>query len=142
MKHVLLFSDGKTVDEYRDFDGLFARLEGQKEITLSAIAIGRTPNLPLLSQLVQAGHGTLYTASDFSALPKISMQATERLSRSRFTTGKIAVDGPLAEGELQPLPPLHGYALTYPKPTAQVLLWAGGTRFLPAGALGWGRLVF
>lgn len=140
MKHVLLFSDGKTVDEYRDFDGLFVRLEGQKEITLSAIAIGRTPNLPLLSQLVQAGHGTLYTVSDFSALPEISMQATQRLSRSRFITGKIAVDGPLAEGELQSLPPLHGYALTYPKPTAQVLLWAGGDPLFARWRLGLGQV--
>lgn len=138
VKHILLLSDGKTVDEYRDFPGLFSRLEGQEEITLSAIAIGRTPNLPLLSRLVQAGHGTLYTVSDFSSLPQISMQATQRLSRSRFITGKIPVNGSLATGELQALPPLYGYALTYLKPAAEVLLWAGEDPLLARWRLGLG----
>lgn len=139
-RHLLLLSDGKTVDEPRDFPGLFARLRDQEEITLSAIAIGPVPNLPLLNLLVRAGHGTLYTASDFAALPEISMQATQRLSRSRFFTGEAAVSGPLARGELAALPPLHGYALTYPKPTAEVFLWAGSDPILARWSLGLGQV--
>ncbi len=139
-RHLLLLSDGKTVDEPRDFPGLFARLRDQEEITLSAIAIGPVPNLPLLNLLVQAGHGTLYTASDFAALPEISMQATQRLSRSRFITGEIAMSGPLARGELSAIPPLHGYALTYPKPTAEVFLWSGSDPILARWSLGLGQV--
>jgi hypothetical protein len=140
VKHILLFSDGKTVDEYRDFPSLFARLEEQEAITVSAIGIGNTPNLPLLGALVSAGHGTLYTVSDFSALPQISVQVTQRLSRNRFITGESFVSGPLATGELAELPPLSGYALTYPKPTAETLLWVGEDPILARWRLGLGRV--
>jgi len=125
VKHLLLFSDGKTVDEYRDFPSLLARLEENEAVTLSAIGIGTTPNLPLLGALVSAGHGSMYVVSDFSYLPQITVQATQRLSRNRFIIGEFPVGGPLASGELAGLPPLTGYALTYPKPTAEVLLSAG-----------------
>lgn len=141
VKHILLLSDGKTINEYRDFPGLRARLEGlQDEITLSTIAIGPSPNIQLLQKLVQAGSGTLYRAYDFSSLPKISMQATQRLSRSRFITGEIEVDGKLAQGELAHIPPVHGYALTYPKPTAAVLLWADEDPLLACWQLGLGKV--
>ncbi len=125
LKHLLLFSDGKTVDEYRDFPSLLSRLEENEAVTLSAIGIGTTPNLPLLGALVSAGHGSMYVVSDFSYLPQITVQATERLSRNRFITGEFPVGGPLASGELSSIPSLTGYALTYPKPTAEVLLSAG-----------------
>ena len=125
VKHLLLFSDGKTVDEYRDFPSLLTRLEENEAVTLSAIGIGTTPNLPLLGALVSAGHGSMYVVSDFSYLPQITVQATQRLSRNRFITGEFPVGGPLASGELSGIPSLTGYALTYPKPTAEVLLSAG-----------------
>jgi len=125
VKHLLLFSDGKTVDEYRDFPSLLARLEENEAVTLSAIGIGTTPNLPLLGALVSAGHGSMYVVSDFSYLPQITVQATQRLSRNRFIIGEFPVGGPLASGELSGIPSLTGYALTYPKPTAEVLLSAG-----------------
>jgi len=139
-RHLLLLSDGKTVDEPRDFPGLLERLEAQQEIDLSAIAIGPAPNLPLLNLLVQAGHGTLYSASDFAVLPEVSMQATQRLSRSRFITGEIAVDGPLARGNLAELPPLRGYCLTYPKPASEVLLWTGSDPILARWRVGLGQV--
>ena len=139
-RHLLLLSDGKTVDEPRDFPGLLERLEAQEEIDLSAIAIGSAPNLPLLNLLVSAGHGTLYSAFDYATLPEVSMQATQRLSRSRFVTGETPVDGPLAKGELAGIPPLTGYSLTYPKPTAEVLLWAGSDPILAHWRVGLGQV--
>ena len=140
LKHILVFSDGKTVDEYRDFPALFSRLSDQDEIALSAVAIGLDPNIPLLRRLAEDGHGTLYRASDFSTLPQISMQATQRLSRSRFITGEIPVTGSLAHGELSEFPALNGYALTYPKPTAEVLLWANQDPLLARWQVGLGRV--
>jgi Ca-activated chloride channel homolog len=125
LKSILLFSDGKTVDEYRDFDGLTERLSADGTVSLSAIAIGVDPNLSLLRSLVSASSGTLYTASNFASLPEISVKATQRLSRRRFITGETAVSGPLATGALEEIPSLNGYALTFAKPTAEVLLSAG-----------------
>ncbi len=122
VKHVLLLSDGKTVDEPRDWEGLLARLAAQSDIHVSAIAVGPQPNRELLARLVEAGRGTLYTATDVATLPQVSIEATQRLSRSRFVTEESPVAGTLVIGDLATLPPVQGYALTYPRPTADVLL--------------------
>ncbi len=140
MKSILLFSDGKTVDEYRDFEGLVDRLNANEEITLSGIAIGIDPNLPLLQTLASAGRGTLYTASNYAALPEISVQATQRLSRSRFVTGTTPASGSLAARDLADLPPLDGYALTFAKPSAEILLSAGRDPILARWRVGLGRV--
>jgi len=140
MKSILLFSDGKTVDEYRDFEGLISRLDADEAIGLSAIAIGVDPNLPLLKGLVSASDGTLYTASNYAALPEISVKATQRLSRSRFITGTTPVSGPLAADQLADIPPLDGYALTFAKPTAETLLSTGRDPILTRWRVGLGRV--
>jgi len=139
VKHILILSDGKTVDEVRDWDDLFARLEAQRDVHLSVIAVGPQPNRPLLDRLAEAGHGSVYVAADFSTLPQVSMEATQRLSRSRFVTQETPVAGPLAAGDLAAIPPLQGYALTYPRPTAEVLLSAGNDPVLARWRLGLGR---
>ena len=138
-KHGILFSDGKTVDEYRDYAGLFSRLQGG-DITLSAIAIGMTPNIPLLTSLVQAGRGPLYSASDVRNLPQITIEATQRLSRSRFVTGDVAVTGTLAVGDLSTLPAIGGHLLTYARPSAEVLLWAGEDPLFARWRIGSGQV--
>ncbi len=140
IKHILLLSDGKTVNEARDWDGLFARLEGQSEVRLSAIAVGSQPNMSLLDRLAKAGRGALYVATDVSLLPRVSMEATERLSENRFVMGETPVSGPLAGGDLTQLPPLRGYALTYSRPTAEVLLSAGSDPILARWRVGLGRV--
>jgi hypothetical protein len=139
VKHILILSDGKTVDEPRDWDGLFARLEAQSGVHLSVIAVGPQPNRALLDRLAEAGHGSVYVAADFSTLPQVSMEATQRLSRSRFVTEETPVAGPLAAGDLAAIPSLQGYALTYPRPTAEVLLSAGNDPILARWRLGLGR---
>ena len=138
-KHVILFSDGKTVDEYRDYAGLFSRLQGGG-ITLSAIAIGTTPNIPLLASLIQAGRGPLYSASDVRNLPQITIEATQRLSRSRFVAGDVAVTGTLAVGRLSTLPAIGGHLLTYARPSAEVLLWAGEDPLFARWRIGSGQV--
>ena len=138
-KHVILFSDGKTVDEYRDYASLFSRLQGG-DITLSGIAIGTTPNIPLLTSLIQAGHGPMYSASDVRNLPQITIEATQRLSRSRFVAGDVAVTGTLAVGRLSTLPAISGHLLTYARPSAEVLLWAGEDPLFARWRIGSGQV--
>jgi len=139
VKHVLVLSDGKTVDEARDWDGLLARLQVQSDVHLSVIAVGLKANRQLLDRLAEVGRGSVYTAADFSVLPAVSLEATQRLLRSRFVTEETAVAGPLAAGDLAAIPPLQGYALTYPRPTAEVLLSAGNDPVLARWRLGLGR---
>jgi Mg-chelatase subunit ChlD len=124
VKHIILLSDGRTVDEYRDYEGLYARL-ADGEVGVSVVAIGPHPNLQLLRGLVETAGGQLYQATDIGELPEVSVRATRQLSRGRFIEGSIEVDGPLLTGDLAALPALRGYSLTYPKPTAETLLRAG-----------------
>jgi len=124
-KHILLISDGRTTDEPRDYPSLYQRLEETHDVTLTAIAIGGLPNMPLLSSLVRSGNGALYHATDFASLPQVSIQATQRISRSRFVTEPTEVSGQLQSlFPDDPIPPVGGYVVTYPKATAQILLWA------------------
>jgi len=124
-KHILLVSDGKTVEEPRDYAGLIRRLQQLENVTLSAIGVGRTMNVSLLSALVEAGGGTLYRADDFSLLPQISIQATQRISRQRFVDGPAEVDGRLLSLLGDTAPPLDAYVLTYAKPGSDTSLWVG-----------------
>lgn len=138
-KHILLFSDGKTVNEYRDYPGLLARLQ-ESDITLSAIAIGEVPNVLLLGSLVQAGDGKLYSAADVSNLPQISIQATQRLSRGRFIADETAITGSIVSGNLSEIPTINGHVLTYAKPSAEVLLWAAEDPLFSRWRMGAGQV--
>ncbi len=140
VKHILVISDGRAVDEPRDWESLYARLEAETGIHLSVIAVGYEPNRQLLGRLAAAGHGSAYIASDFAALPQISMEVTKSLLRSRFVDEETQVSGPLARGELAAIPPVQGYALTYPRPTAEVLLFSAADPLFARWRLGLGRV--
>jgi len=139
-KHILLISDGKTIDEVRNYPGLLRRLQASEDVTLSTIGVGQTINAALLSALVEAGGGTLYRADDFSLLPQVSIQATQRISRQRFIDGPAEVSGRLRDRIGPDVPPLDGYVLTYPKPTADTSLWVGEDPIISTWRLGLGAV--
>ena len=140
-KHILLISDGKAGDEVRDYPGLVQRLASDPGTTLSAIAVGSAPNTTLLGTLVTAGGGTLYLADDFSTLPQVSIRATQRLSRERTVSDETVVEGRLA-AQLAPdeIPPLAGYVVSYPKESAQTLLWGGDDPVVSTWRIGLGTV--
>jgi len=140
-KHILIISDGKAGDEVRDYPGLVQRLASSADTTLSAIAVGSAPNTTLLGTLVTAGGGSLYLADDFSTLPQVSIRATQRLSRERFVTGETSVEGRLAEHLVpESIPDLSGYVVSYPKESAQTLLWAGDDPIVSTWRIGLGTV--
>lgn len=125
-KHILLISDGKSGNIVRDYPSLVRRLEASPDTSLSAIAVGSSPNTTLLGMLTMAGGGTLYRADDFSTLPQVSIRATQRLSRERFMIEDTTVQGRLLDGyNLDSVPTLQGYVVSYPKATAETILWGG-----------------
>jgi len=137
-KYLILISDGKTTNEERDYPDLFSRLS-TSGVTLTAIALGEYPNLELLSALTDAGDGALYHVTDFLKLPQLTMQVTQRLSRSRFVTGPVKVAGPLIRSAgLGSIPPLHGYVRTYPRPGSRTLLSAEGDPLFTVWRVGLG----
>ncbi|MDD5646917.1 MAG: hypothetical protein PHW86_07080, partial [Candidatus Bipolaricaulis sp.] len=91
-------------------------------------------------RLAAAGHGGVLAASDYAALPQISMEATQSLLRSRFVHGVTPVSGPLVSGDLAAIPPVLVYVLTHPRPTAEVLLLSAGDPLFARWRLGLGRV--
>jgi len=140
-KHILLISDGKVGDDVRDYPGLVRRLTASPDTTLSAIAVGSAPNTTLLGTLVTAGRGSLYLADDFSTLPQVSIQATQRLSRERFVTQETEVEGRLIDVlAADSIPALQGYVVSYPKETAETSLWASGDPLVSTWRVGLGSI--
>jgi len=125
-KHILLISDGHTVFEPRDYDGLYERMRADEGLVVSVIAPDEEPNFTLLNAIVAAGGGELYHVADFTELPATMLNITQRLSRSRFIYDQTEVTGLLAD-RLSPLsiPAVDGYILTYPRSDATVHAWAG-----------------
>jgi len=142
IRHIILISDGKTVREGRNFQALYKRVR-ESGVGLTSIAIGPDPDLEILSGLAEAGSGELYVLPDPRELRAILVEETKRALRPRFLEGNFVVlPGPDGEhfADLS-LPPLSGYALTFPKPTAEVaLLSALGDPILAFGQVGMGRV--
>jgi Mg-chelatase subunit ChlD len=141
VKHVLLVSDGQTAEAGRDYPQLLQKLGAHADITLSAIAVSRNPNVPFLQKLVDQGRGALYYASDFTTLPQVTVQVTQRLTRSRFINADTAVE--VSTGALTGLgevPSVQGYVLTYPRSAASTLLWAGPDPLLSTWRTGLGSV--
>jgi len=142
IRHIILVSDGKTVREGRNFQALFDRVR-ESGVGFTSIAIGPDPDLEILSGLAGAGGGELYVLPDPRELRAILVTETKRALRPRFLEGNFPVlPGPEGEGFADLfLPPLSGYALTFPKPTAEVaLLSALGDPILAFGQVGLGRV--
>ena len=141
VKQILLISDGQTTEVGRDYPGLLRKLDEHADITLSAIGISSNPNIPFLSRLVEHGRGQLFLSNSLATLPQLTMQVTQRLSRSRFVTGDIELTpavGPLAD--IVDVPHLRGYILTYPRAEAATLLWAGDDPVFATWRIGLGSV--
>ncbi|MGC9529503.1 MAG: VWA domain-containing protein [Candidatus Bipolaricaulaceae bacterium] len=125
VRHVILISDGRTVREGRDFPALYDRLAASG-VGMTAIGVGEDPDTEVLAHLARAGGGQLLLLPDAAALPQVLLRETQRVVRPRFVEGEVQVIPGPAAGALDlldaDLPPLAGYVLTFPKPTAQVAL--------------------
>ena len=142
LKHIVVFSDGKTGHKLK-FPPLVEEIREDK-ITLSAIAIGERADTQFLRELAERGGGRLYQVKDPEELPRVTLQETERAARERWITGEVEVTpGPYAYllGELKALPDLGGYVVTYPKEAGEVVLLSErGDPLLSFWNLGLGRV--
>lgn len=142
IRHILLISDGKTLREDRDFQDLYARVR-ESGVGLTAIAIGPDADLEILSSLAEAGGGEVFFVPDPRELPAILIRETKQALRPRFVEGQFfPVPGPAGpEFAALALPPLLGYVLTFPKPTAEVALLSPlGDPLLAFGRFGLGKV--
>jgi Mg-chelatase subunit ChlD len=144
VRHIIVVSDGKTVREGRDYAALYERVAASG-IGVTAIGIGEDPSTEVLTGLSAAGGGELLLLSDVQELPRVLIRETERAVRPRFMERETMVLPGPAAGTLGfspgSLPPLSGYTLTFPKPTAEVgLLSEAADPLLASWQVGLGRV--
>ncbi len=122
IKHLILLTDGGASPT--GLVELTEQLRGRFNVTLSAIAIGRSPGA-MLEPMAEAGGGNYYAVENVEQIPLIFAQETVLASRSyiveesfrpRVTGSSAIIDG------IGETPPLRGYVATTPKVAAQRIL--------------------
>jgi Mg-chelatase subunit ChlD len=145
VKHILVFSDGKTVRQDRDFASLFARMQ-ESDITVSSIGLGQQPDEEMLQRLADSGQGEFFLVRNVAELPKISVRETRRIVQRRWVVGDFPIEiGPFAQLrlsglDLSTMPNASGYVRTYPKPLSQTAISAEGSPLLTFWQYGLGQV--
>jgi len=124
VRHVIVISDGKSFRNEETLAWLREEV-ARVGIGVTTIAIGADADMSILDELSSMGEGRSYLLASMTDLRPVLVQETERVARPRFLEKETAVlPGP--GGGAFPLsgalPPLAGYTLTFPKPTAEVVL--------------------
>ncbi len=122
LKHLILLTDGGASP--RGLVELSESLYSQHDVTLSAIAIGRSPGA-VLQPMAEAGGGNYYAVADVEQIPLIFAQETVLASRSYIVeetfTPRVSGSSAIIDG-ITALPPLRGYVAASPKVAAQRIL--------------------
>jgi hypothetical protein len=74
VKHVVILTDGETGGTSAMYYDLVSTMHREGGVTISAIAIGRQANLPLLESISRYGGGAFYQTDSPSNLPKLFLQ--------------------------------------------------------------------
>ena len=133
-KHIVILTDGETGGSGSDYLDLASVLRNELKITISTIAVGKQPNLRLLSRLADYGGGAFYHTTDPSALPDLFLdeleeKPEEKTMVERHLTPIPNPRSPLLKGlARQRLPALKGYVQTRLKKGARadLSIWDEG----------------
>jgi hypothetical protein len=142
IKHVIVLSDGLT--DKADFQSLVQDL-ARAGVTVSTVSVGSDADVKLMAQIARDGKGRGYVALDPQTIPQIFTAETLLISRDLLIEKNVAPrvvasTGPLRGIPESALPLLRGYVLTYPKPRAEVFMYAGDDPLLAAWRHGLGRV--
>lgn len=96
-KHVIILSDGETGGSGGDYVDLVSVMKRELGMTVSAVAIGREANIPLLKRIAQYGGGLFHHTFDATNVPQIVLEQIREKPEP-------ADGGPLREREVRPLP--------------------------------------
>ncbi|MBI2987134.1 MAG: VWA domain-containing protein [Deltaproteobacteria bacterium] len=125
-KHVIILSDGETGGSGSDYIDLVSGMKDGLKITVSTVAIGDQPNIPLLKRIAQYGGGFFHHTYDPTTLPQIVLQqikekpAEEPLAEKDFTALPVKGSELLAGFAERSYPPLKGFIKTEIKRGARV----------------------
>ena len=139
IKHIVLFTDG-----WGDDPELFeaAKEVAQAGVTLSVLGTGEGTG-DALRRTAALGGGQYYPGRDLESIPEIFVEETLRVARPLVAEGAfvpaLGAASQVTAG-LTATPPLRGYVLTRPKPTASLPLEIGpGDPLLATWQRGLGR---
>ena len=123
LKHVILLTDGYSAPG--DFEGI-TRQFARDQMTVSTVGVGEADN-ELLKKIAETGRGRHYSCDDPQAIPQIFAKETITASKSAiqeipFMPVHITATTVLRQIDMNTAPPLLGYVMTKPKPTAQFIL--------------------
>ena len=125
-KHIVVLTDGETGGSGGEYLDLVSVLRNELKITVSTIAVGKQPNLRLLSRLADYGGGAFHHTTDPTTLPDLFLDAVtdkpeEKTMVERQLTPIPNRTSPLLKDlATQRLPAVKGYVETKPKKGARV----------------------
>jgi Ca-activated chloride channel homolog len=141
LKHVIAMTDGQTSPSNLVE---LSREMADSGMTVSTVAMGQSAAGALLEQMADAGRGRYYQTDAPENVPQIFTRETMQASRSAIKEdlygAATVTEHPLLAGfERAEFPPVLGYVMAKPKPTAQVLLATEtGDPLLAVGRFGLG----
>jgi Mg-chelatase subunit ChlD len=128
VRHVILLTDGDTNRRAADHDALIAAL-ARAEITVTTIRIGSdTVNLELLERISRETGGEFHHVEDVQSLPQLMVHDAQQLidtaANRREAHVHVGDGGPVLAGIADAeLPPVTAWAITRPKPGAELRLF-------------------
>ena len=123
-KHAILLTDGHS--HKGDFEGTMSRLVGES-ITVSCIAVGEDADRDLVKKIAERGGGRSFYTKDPKDIPQIFTKDAMAASRSAvaqesFRPQVLRAHQAIRSIDWRDAPELHGYIITTPKATAELVL--------------------
>ncbi|WP_050029814.1 VWA domain-containing protein [Verrucomicrobium sp. BvORR034] len=123
-RHIILFADAADAEEPGEYKALLEKMSKEKG-TVSVIGLGteKDSDADFLKDVALRGNGRIFFNSDPKELPALFAQETVAVARSAFIEEPIALKGTpgwmeMASGNLEWLPKVDGYNLSYLRPGA------------------------
>jgi hypothetical protein len=121
-----VLTDGQTPDA--KYDDLVANMR-RAGVTVTAVAVGRDANIPLLRRIADAGGGKFYSVLNPHNLPRIFLTEVRRVARPLVyeppapVVPRVVSDHEILNG-IEGVPPIRGLVLTTVKenPLVEVVL--------------------
>jgi len=126
LKHVILLSDGQSISMF-DHYGYVVQKMAERDITVTAVALGQDADQEELKKIAAAGRGRYYYTDSMANVPKIFTAETENITETNTVEKPIRVVPAkrvqaLAGLDFGAAPPLKAYVASEARPTAEVLL--------------------
>ncbi|HVN91701.1 MAG TPA: VWA domain-containing protein [Candidatus Binataceae bacterium] len=130
IKHVIVLTDGETGGTAAMYYDLVSSMHHEGSATVSAIAIGREANLPLLEAIAKYGGGGFYQTDSPENLPDLFLEdvkqrggADTTMVEKDFTPYTVTPDPILKDMAGRRLPALKGFVSTELKPGASLSVY-------------------